>query len=191
MVTQVRIRPASRLDVPALVALVALEERYFIGNLSESERAGGFISVRHSPDWFARAVDERGVHVALTADDRVGGFIAVLAPPSFADPDLAPITRAVIELAQTVEMNGRSIAAQRYALRGPVCIGAELRGQGVYSAFNAVTREAYRDQFDVGVLFVAADNERSLHTATDKLGAQSLATFEVDARLFHFLAFNF
>jgi hypothetical protein len=54
-----------------------------------------------------------------------------------------------------------------------------------------VTREAYRDQFDVGVLFVAADNPRSLHTATDKLGAHPLATFEVDSRRFHFLAFTF
>ena len=188
MVTQARIRPATRLDVPALVAL---EEHYFIGNLSASERAGGFISIRHSPDWFARAVDCGGVHVAMTADDRVGGFIAVLAPPLPTDPDLPPIVRAVIELAETVQMNGRPIAAQRYALRGPVCIGAELRGQGVYSAFNAVTRKAYRDQFDIGVLFVAADNERSLHTATDKLGAQSLASFTVDSSRFHFLAFDF
>lgn len=188
MVTQARIRPATLLDVPALVAL---EDRYFIGNLSESERAGGFISVRHSPEWFTRAVDDGGVHVAVTEDDRVGGFIAVLAPPVATDPDLPPIVRAVIDLAQTVEMNGRPIALQRYALRGPVCIGAELRGQGVYSSFNAVTRKAYRDQFDVGVLFVAADNPRSLHTATDKLGAQSLATFEVDSKLFHFLAFSF
>jgi len=78
MVTQVRIRPSTRLDVPALVAL---EDRYFIGNLSASERAGGFISVRHSPEWFARAVDCGGVHVAVSAEDRVGGFIAVLAPP--------------------------------------------------------------------------------------------------------------
>ena len=104
---------------------------------------------------------------------------------------MPPIVRAVTDLAQTVQMNGRPIAAQRYALGGPVCIGAELRGRWVYSAFNEVTREAYRDQFDVGVLFVAVDNPRSLHTPTDKLGAQPLATLEVDSRRFHFLAFSF
>ena len=87
MVTQARIRPATRLDVPALVAL---EEHYFIGNLSASERAGGFMSIRHSPDWFARAVDCGGVHVAMTADDRVGGFIAVLAHPCRPTPICRP-----------------------------------------------------------------------------------------------------
>ena len=132
MMTQVRIRPATQLDVPALVAL---EERYFIGNLSASERAGGFISIRHSPEWFTQAVDCGGVHVAMT-DDRVGGFIAVLAPPVPTEQDLPPIVRAVTELAETVQMNGQPIAAQRYALRGPVCIGAELRGQGGVLSFQ-------------------------------------------------------
>lgn len=66
-----------------------------------------------------------------------------------------------------------------------------MRGQGIYTAFNTVTREAYRDRFDVGVLFVAADNPRSLHTSTAKLGAESLALFEVDGRCYHFLAYAF
>jgi len=60
----------------------------------------------------------------------------------------------------------------------------------VYSAFNAVTAKAYRDRFDLGVLFVAADNPRSVHTTTSKLGAQSLAVFEADGRPYHFMAFN-
>lgn len=188
MTSDIRIRPATRRDVPGLVAL---EERYFVGNLSESDRADGFISVRHHPEWFEQAVDGRGVHVAVTDDDGIGGFIAVTAPPAWADPDLPPVVRAMTELAQTVEMNGASIASQRYALRGPVCIGAELRGRGVYSAFNTATRESYRDIYDIGVLFVSANNPRSLHTATHKLGAQDLTVFEAGGEHFHFLAFEF
>lgn len=188
MTSDIRIRPATRRDVPGLVAL---EERYFVGNLSESDRADGFISVRHPPEWFEQAVDSRGLHVAVTDDDGIGGFIAVTAPPAWAGPDLPPVVRAMTELAQTVEMNGASIASQRYALRGPVCIGAELRGRGVYSAFNTATREAYRDVYDIGILFVSANNPRSLHTATHKLGAQDLAFFEADGEHFHFLAFEF
>ena len=183
-----RIRPATRLDVPGLAAL---EERYFIGNLTESDRADGFISVRHSATWFEQAVDSQGVHVAVADDEEIGGFIAVIDPPAWADPDLPPVVRAMTELAQTVEMNGAPIASQRYALRGPVCIGAELRGRGVYSAFNAATREAYRDRYDIGVLFVSANNPRSLHTATHKLGAHDLEVFEADGERFHFLAFEF
>lgn len=182
------VRLARRGDVDGLVVL---ESRYFIGNLDPAEHADGFISVQHSPGWFARAVDEGGVHVAVTPDGQVVGFIVVTAPPESPAPGLPPILAAMQELAQKLEFNGAPIARQRYAFRGPVCIAAEARGQGVYSRFNAVAAEAYRDRYDVGVLFVSADNPRSLHTTTAKLGAQVLAEFEAAGRRFHFLAFAF
>lgn len=186
--TNVHIRLATQDDVPGLTAL---ESRYYIGNLDTDEQASGFISVLHPPHWFTQAVDAGGVHVAVTEDDEVAGFIVVTAPPDPTETGLPAIVRAMLELAQTLEWHGKPIALQRFAFRGPVCIGAEIRGRGVYSAFNAVTAKAYQDRFDLGVLFVAADNPRSLHTTTTKLGAQSLAVFEADGRRYHLLAFEF
>lgn len=171
--------------------LVALESRYFIGNLDPVEHADGFISVQHSPSWFTRAIDDGGVHVAVTPDGEVVGFIVITAPPASPASGLPPILAAMQELTQTLEFDGAPIAGQRYAFRGPVCIAAEARGSGVYSRFNAVTGAAYRDRYDVGVLFVSADNPRSLHTTTAKLGARVLAEFAADGKHFHFLAFAF
>ena len=183
----VHIRLATQDDVPGLTAL---ESRYYIGNLDPDEQANGFISVLHPPRWFTQAVDAGGVHVAVTEDDEVAGFIVVTAPADPTETGLPPIVRAMLDLAQTLEWNGKPIALQRFAFRGPVCIGAEIRGRGVYSAFNAVTAKAYHDRFDLGVLFVAADNPRSIHTTTSKLDAQSLAVFEADGRPYHFMAFD-
>lgn len=182
------VRLATRDD---LDGLTALEARYFIGNLDPADHAEGFISVLHSRDWFAHAIDDGGIHVAVTPEQEVVGFIVVTAPPDPGATGLPPVVRAMVDLAETLEFGGAPIASQRYALRGPVCIAAEARGQGVYSAFNAVTAAAYRDRFDVGVLFVSADNPRSLHTTTAKLGARRLAEFEADGRRFHFLAFGY
>ncbi|GJF10449.1 hypothetical protein NGTWS0302_38250 [Mycolicibacterium cyprinidarum] len=184
----VEIRLASRRDI---TGLTALEARYYIGNLDTAEHPAGFISILHSPEWFGRAIDSGGVHVAVTEDDAVVGFIVVTAPPDRGEAGLPPIVRAILDLTETLEISGKPIAQQRFALRGPVCIAEEVRGRGVYSAFNAVTLEAYWDRFDLGVLFVAADNPRSLHTTTTKLGAQSLAVFEADGRQFHLLVFDF
>ena len=170
---------------------MALEERHYVGNLDPSEHADGFISILHPMEWFNAAVDSGGVHVGVTDDGAVMGFIAVTAAPARSDVDLPPIIRAMLELAATLEFNGRPIAQQHFAFRGPVLIDRAARGHGLYSVFNAVTREAYRERFDLGVLFVAADNPRSLHTTTTKLGAKSLATFDVDSRQYHFLAFRF
>lgn len=185
--TDVHIRLATHDDV---AGLTALESRHYIGNLDPGERSNGFISVLHPPQWFARAVDADGVHVAVTEGNEVAGFIVVTAPPDPAETGLPAIVRAMLELSEALEWNGKPIALQRFAFRGPVCIGAEIRGRGVYSGFNAITTKAYRDRFDLGVLFVAADNPRSVHTTTSKLGAQSLAVFEADGLLYHFMAFD-
>jgi hypothetical protein len=171
--------------------MMALEACNYIGNLDASEQVNGFISILHSQEWFTCAVDSAGVHVAVTDDGAVMGFIAVTGPPVPSDVGSSPILRAMLELAATLEFNGKPIAQQRFAFRGPVLIDKAARGRGLYSAFNAVTREAYKDHFDLGVLFVAADNPRSLHTTTTKLGAKSLEIFEVDSRQYHFLAFSF
>jgi len=188
LTSDMAIRLATRRDIPAMMAL---EARHYVGNLDASEQANGFISILHPQEWFNDAVDCAGVHVAVTDDGAVTGFIGVTAPPTRSDMGSSPIIRAMLELAENLEFNARPIAAQRYAFRGPVLIDRAARGRGLYSAFNAVTRQAYKQRFDLGVLFVAADNSRSLRTTTTKLGAQSLAIFEVDAKQYHFLAFRF
>jgi hypothetical protein len=182
------VRLASDRDVPGIAAL---EARHYVGNLDPAGRADGFVSILHSPEWFGRAVDDGGVHVAATDDGAVAGFIVITAPPDPATAGLPAIVRAMLDLAGTLEMNGQTIAQQRFALRGPVCIDKAARGHGVYSTFNSVTRRAYRHRFDLGVLFVAAGNPRSLHTTTTKLGARRLADFEADGGRFHFLAYEF
>lgn len=174
-------------DVPAMMAL---ETRYYVGNLAPTARANGFLSVRHSAEWFASTLEAKGIHVAEIAG-QVVGFIAVTGPPQRADTAPCTITRALLDLAEVTAFRGRPIVRQRFAVRGPVLIDEAARGQGIYTGFNAVTREAYRDRFEIGVLFVAADNPRSLHTTTMKLGAESLAVFDVDGRRYHFLAYAF
>lgn len=181
------IRMATSADVPALAAL---ESRFFIGNLPPECRDNGFISIQHSAAWFTAAVATAGVHVADLAGDLVG-FIVVTETPRRAETEPGSISRAMADLTEVTSFRGRLLAGQRVACRGPVLIAEAARGQGIYTAFNEATRDAYRDRFDVGVLFVAADNPRSLHTSTAKLGAESLALFDVAGRRYHFLAYAF
>lgn len=181
-----KIRLATPQDVPELMALEAL---YYVGNVEPSERDDGFISVLHSEAWWDSVVHFGGVHVA-DYTGTIAGFIAIWDPGS-APVGTSPIAQAMLGLTATLDFNDRPIAEQRFALRGPVLIDRSARGQGIYAAFNEVTRRAYADRFDLGILFVAADNPRSLHTTTTKLGATPLATFEVQAKEYHFLAYPF
>ena len=181
------IRLATTADIPALMAL---NSRYYVGNLAESERSEGFLSMLLPADWFDDAIDGAGIHVA-TLDGDIVGFIGVTEPPSRDQVPDGTILAAILDLVGVVEFTGTPIAQQRFAIRGPVLVDESARGRGVYSGFNAVMRQAYRDRFDVGVLFVSADNPRSLHTTTTKLGAEPLADFEVAGHQYVLLAFEF
>ena len=72
--TDVTVRLATRADVPGVMAL---ESRYYVGNLDVTEQEDGFISVLHSADWFSGAVDTAGLHVAVTDDEALAAFHAL------------------------------------------------------------------------------------------------------------------
>jgi hypothetical protein len=55
------------------------------------------------------------MHVAVADDDAVVGFVAVTDPPARSQVGLSAIIRAVLDLAESLEFNGKPIAQQRYA----------------------------------------------------------------------------
>jgi len=108
------VRLATARDVPGIAEL---EARNYFGNLDPADTGDGFISVLHTPEWFAGAVDDCGVHVAATEDGSVAGFIVITAAPDPAAAGLPPIVKTMLELAETLEVNGTPIARQRFARR--------------------------------------------------------------------------
>ena len=101
----VTIRLATRADIPAIMAL---ETRYYVDNIDPSERDKGFISNLQSQDWFNWAVSSSGIHVAVNDDDAVVGFIAVTAPPDRSQLRGSPIAQAVLDLAETLDFQGKA-----------------------------------------------------------------------------------
>ncbi len=171
--------------------LMTLESRYFIGNLGPGERGDGFMSVEHPEGWFAEAISLGGIHVAVADGGEIVGFMAVTPPPAVDKPGLPAVVREMVRLAESVALGGKALAKQAYCLHGPVCIDERFRGQGIFSAFEVVTRKAYWGRYQYAVLFVSVDNPRSLHTVTTKLGARDLVVFTAEGKSYHLLAFEF
>lgn len=120
------IRPATRRDIPEIMAL---EARYYVGNLASTEHSGGFISILHPETWFRSVVDDGGLHVAVNEQGSVCGFFAVASPPDQSHPDISPIMKSMLELAAEVKFADQVIAQQSYAFRGPVLIDRAARGR--------------------------------------------------------------
>ena len=184
------IRLATPTDVDDVDGLMALESRYYVDNLDPSRRAEGFISVLHSRDWFEDTIADGGLHVAII-DDAVAGFIGMTAPPRQA-PGLPAVVSAMVNQPRR-DRRVQWRADRRAALCHP--------GTGVHRRTRTRTRHLLRVQrrhrkglpgpLRPRMLFVSAENPRSLHTTTTKLGATPLADFQADGHNYHFLAFPF
>lgn len=185
---EISIRLATPGDIDGLVAL---DSRYYIGNLKPEEAKNGFLSMLHPRDWFAKAVGLGGIHVAVDESGEVGGYMAVTPRPDPEDPRLPAVVREMVRLADSNLADGKFLATRPYAIHGPVCIDERFRGKGVFSAFHQATRNAYRNLYDRAVLFVSVDNPRSLHTATAKLGARTMGRFFAEGAEFHLLVMEF
>ena len=68
---------------------------------------------------------------------------------------------------------------------GPVCVAKEARGQGVLEALYVRLRQIFPNR--EAILFIRADNERSLH-AHLKLGMRQVAHFELNGAPFNVLS---
>lgn len=183
--------PTVRLGTVDDVAGVrSLESRYFIGNLAPAQRADGFLSIIQPEGSFERVAAAGGLHVAVDDSGTVVGFIVIAPPLLTCSEPLPPIVEQMIALSDTLEYRGRRIADYTHALRGPVCIDERFRGHGLYGRFNAATKAAYRDDYEIGILFVSARNPRSLRTTTTKLNATVVDTFQVGEESYHYLVYE-
>lgn len=74
--------PVIRLATPAdVLPLTALEARYSIGNLPPESRDNGFISIRHSAEWFTAASRDTA-SLDLAGDGRShGGHVLLRSAP--------------------------------------------------------------------------------------------------------------
>ena len=138
-------------------AILDLQEQ----NLPNS---GGTLSVRHSREWFEKAIADMPVVVASHDGDLVG---YVVSAPLTAVADM-PIIQALIST------HPGSPGAYIY---GPICVAKEHRGRGVAQALFRKLRAELPGR--EGITFIRADNGISLR-AHEKMGMREVGKFKLD-----------
>ena len=175
------IRLAARADLPAVQELL---EALYIDNLTEAERAQGFLSVRFTVEDLAQMVAEAGIVIARDAAWIAG---AVCSSPWRAGEGrgvLGAMTRAI----EVTSFEGRPLASQRLIVFGPAAMAPAYRGRHVLrELFEALRRHA-AGRWDVGVVFVAHSNPHSMGSS-QALGMRRIADFENEGRGYALLAF--
>jgi GNAT superfamily N-acetyltransferase len=147
------IRSATLDDIPQIMTL---QEANLPAN-------GGSLSVRQPTDWFARAIVEDAVVVALRT--RIVGYVL---GTSIAAQAHIPVIKSLL---------GAYPPPPECYVYGPVCVAESERGKGLAAALFEVLRERMNDR--PALTFVRTENTPSLQ-AHRKMGMRELGVFLYD-----------
>jgi hypothetical protein len=154
--------------------ILALQSRYYVSNLSSSERQDGFLSAEFTLSQISAMAEDLGIAVARSGD-RVVGYMCASRADLTPRP---PILDAMLKCLETVVFQGKRVTEARTFVYGPVCIDKAFRGQGVLERLFKQLSASLVGRFDMGVAFVAAGNTRSYVAHTRRLGMEKVGTFQ-------------
>ncbi|WP_005034839.1 GNAT family N-acetyltransferase [Holophaga foetida] len=165
--------------------VLELSVSYHAQSLSPAERSRGFLSARFSLEQITAMAEDLGIIVACDQ----GRVLGLLCASRFDWGDTPPIIRSMSATFDRVIFQGQPLSAQRKFLYGPVCIDLPFRGQGLLRRMFLRLNQELEGSFEVGVVFVAADNPHSMEVHTKGLGMQPVGEFTHAGLRYHILAY--
>jgi L-amino acid N-acyltransferase YncA len=154
--------------------ILRLQATYYVNNLGEDERRGGFLSAEFSLSQITDMADDLGIVVARDGD-RVVGYMCASRTDFEPRP---PILDSMFRCLEKVLFRGKVLVEAPMFVYGPVCIDLPYRGRGLLRKMLATLQSGLESRFEVGVAFVAADNLRSLEAHVKGLGMAKVGRFE-------------
>lgn len=177
------IKRASPEDYPGILQIQAAN---YVGNLSENERLGGYLSAEYTVEQMAEMAADPTVIVAREGN-HILGFLCSSRPDFSQQPPV--VTRMIQEFERT-HFQGRLMNSYRWFLYGPVCIDRLQRGRGLLRKLYGALIEEVSGKYEVGVAFIADDNEHSFLVHVDGLGMTQVGKVEHRGHNYHILAFS-
>lgn len=160
-----------------IAGVCELLKKNFVGNLSESQKRDGFLSIDFDADQLKEMADD-GVMIVSICDSRVVGFLTT----QTCEYNLKiPIAKTMIE-----KLSG-DIETHKTLVCGPVCIDSSFRGEGILEQmYEFLAREA-EGTYDTGITFVSDNNPRSIAAHENKIGMTTVGEFEEGGKVFKML----
>lgn len=176
-------RPFRTGDLPDLLRI---QRRNLLGNLDETERGQGFLSV----EFPAAQLLEIHRAIPIVVADRGGTLGGYVFGTTLESSRAVPILAHMMGLFSGLSFDGKPLDQYRSFMYGPICVAGPLRGSGVLEGLFGELCRQLAGRFEIGVSFVSAANPRSLAAHVRKLGMEEIAGFEFDGKPFHMLAFS-
>lgn len=173
---------ATKEDFPDILEL---QSENLISNLTPEERMNGFLTVEFTTQMLDEVIKEIPIVKAYTDNKLVGYRMAQTIEFNLR----FPLLRFIIDRFPNIEFTGQKLSEYKTFISGPVCIDRDYRGKGVHEGMFSQMILLVKDQFDIGVTFIAKDNPRSLKAAIEKLKLTPVDNIHFNEKNYTILAF--
>jgi hypothetical protein len=180
---RVRYRRAGPADYSEILRL---NRTNFRANLSEEERAGGFLSAVFSAHQIAAMAQDLGILIA-EADGQLAGFLCALRQES---DHGSPVLAAMLAAYERLRFDEKFLSEYRSYIYGPVCIDRPFRRQGLLRGLHDAQLRELAGKFEIGVGLVSRDNPHSLDAHLRGLGMAEAGDFEVNGNVYATIVFR-
>lgn len=176
-------REAIESDINGILALHSLN---LYPNLSEIDRAAGFVTTVLTAAHIQSLLDQTGVFV-VEEEAVVAGYALAGSWDFFAQ---WPIFPYMVSRFPLLKFQGSPITVDNSFQYGPVCIDRTLRGSNALPLLFATMRSSWANRYPIGVTFINQRNPRSLAAHTRKLNLEVIDDFNFNGSSFYGLAFS-
>ena len=169
-------------------AILALQARFQLDALPESQLEQGFVTTRLDLETMNRMREQRAIWVAKPDDDKgaVAAYACAVDWDFYADSNFVSAVFARFPL----PFDDQTITADNSFIYGPACIDERFRGQNILPALVNAICARYAATRAFGVCFIDARNARSLAAHERKLGFRRVAELPFGDVIYHMLAFS-
>jgi hypothetical protein len=173
-------------DTDDIAGVINLQMQYLYVNLSEEERAKGFVTTPFNEDQLRAIIEKRGLFIA---DDngRIAGYAMAADWGYFLQ---WPIFCHMTGLFPDLKFGNIRITVKNSFQYGPVCIHELYRGSGVFQELFNKMRHEMSAQYPVGLTFINKINTVSFNAHTRKTGSTVIGEFRFNNNEYHILAFD-
>lgn len=175
-------RVATESDIDGILKLQSLN---LYTNLSQTERAEGFVTTPFSVEQIKTLLSQTGVFVAQK-QGIVAGYIFAGSWDFFSQWAIFP---HIVSRFGQLKYQGIQITTNNSFQYGPVCIERALRGSEAFPQLFETMRSSFASRFPIGVTFINKANPRSLAAHTRKLNLEIIDEFEFNGNSYYSLGF--
>ncbi|WP_419176176.1 GNAT family acetyltransferase [Desulfosediminicola sp.] len=168
-------------------AVLELQGRYQLDNISEEDKTDGFVTTPFTADQLQRLIlQEKGLFVAKDEST----VIAYAMSASWHYWSEWPMFQFMINELPQHTFKTETLSVTNSCQYGPICIHKKFRGTGVLEGIFDFARDAMSKRYPIMITFINKENPRSYEAHTRKLHMTTLHEFQFNCNAYYELAYD-